>query len=208
MSSTCSIVPHLKQTAKIQNFLRLVAVLLSIDSLSKVLWLNKVVDNGMRTVLTCLQSPAVFVYRPANSKSDAAEGEGGQGAGGTGVGSEASQAQQQHQQFLGDTSLALPTFGSIDTSTVPLPDGVSLSDLRTFEKLYKEHAEVNLRHLKPFSPGLSQSSVQWIIFFKLGLKAQFRMRHSFVREKKCHLWPGCCSTNLYEWCLCYRLWWT
>ena len=82
------------------------------------------------------------VCRPASSKTDVVEGEGGQGVGGAGAGSEASQAQQQHQQFLGDTSLALPSFGSIDTSSGPLPDGVNLNDVRTFEKLYKEHAEV------------------------------------------------------------------
>jgi hypothetical protein len=81
--------------------------------------------------------------RPANSKADGGgEGEGGQAAGAGGQGSEASQAQQQHQQFLGDTSLALPSFGAIDTASCPLPDGVSMADLHSFEKLYKEHAEV------------------------------------------------------------------
>lgn len=90
-------------------------------------------------VEVCLRA---CVCRPTSSKTDVVEGEGGQGVGGAGAGSEASQAQQQHQQFLGDTSLALPSFGSIDTSSGPLPDGVNLNDVRTFEKLYKEHAEV------------------------------------------------------------------
>lgn len=70
------------------------------------------------------------------------EAEGGQTGGAPGATSEASQAHQQHQQFLGDTSLALPAFGSVDTSSQPLPDGVTANDLRTFEKMYKEHAEV------------------------------------------------------------------
>ncbi|XP_076463260.1 DNA-binding protein RFX2-like isoform X2 [Babylonia areolata] len=87
------------------------------------------------------QQPMYTAKKPSNNKADAAEGEGSQGAGGAGVGSEASQAQQQHQQFLGDASMALPSFGAIDTSTLPLPEGVTITDLRTFEKLYKEHAE-------------------------------------------------------------------
>lgn len=69
------------------------------------------------------------------------EAEGGQG-GATGPTSEASQVHQQHQQFLGDTSMALPSFGSIDISATPLPEGITVNDLRIFEKLYKEHAEV------------------------------------------------------------------
>lgn len=80
--------------------------------------------------------------RPASSKTDVGEAEGGQTGGAPGATSEASQAHQQHQQFLGDTSLALPAFGSVDTSSQPLPDGVTANDLRTFEKMYKEHAEV------------------------------------------------------------------
>ena len=91
---------------------------------------------------TVQQCACVCVHRPTSSKADVAEGEGGQGVGGAGASSEASQAQQQHQQFLGDTSLALPAFGSIETTGGPLPEGVNLHDVRTFEKLYKEHAEV------------------------------------------------------------------
>ncbi|KAL8598600.1 hypothetical protein ACOMHN_013483 [Nucella lapillus] len=87
------------------------------------------------------QQPMYTAKKPSNSKADAAEGEGSQGAGGAGVGSETSQAQQQHQQFLGDASMALPAFGTIDTSNLPLPSGVTMADLRTFEKLYREHAE-------------------------------------------------------------------
>lgn len=49
--------------------------------------------------------------------------------------------QQQHQQFLGDASGALPNFGNIDTSKVPLPEGVTLDHIKAFEKMHKEHAE-------------------------------------------------------------------
>lgn len=51
--------------------------------------------------------------------------------------------QQQHQQFLGDASGALPNFGTIDTSKVPLPEGVTLDHIKAFEKMHKEHAEVS-----------------------------------------------------------------
>lgn len=51
--------------------------------------------------------------------------------------------QQQHQQFLGDASGALPNFGDIDT-TSPLPEGVTVDHVHSFDKMYREHAEVNL----------------------------------------------------------------
>ena len=83
--------------------------------------------------------------RPTNSKTEGgADGDGSTTASSGAGNSEASQAQQQHQQFLGDTSLALPSFGSVDTSAVPMPDHVTIQDLHVFEKLYKEHAEVGL----------------------------------------------------------------
>ncbi|KAK7101164.1 DNA-binding protein RFX2-like isoform X3 [Littorina saxatilis] len=99
--------------------------------------LNQFTDDQ---TMALRQQPMYTAKKPTSNKADVAEGEGGQGTGGAGH-SEASQAQQQHQQFLGDTSLALPSFGNIDTTTIPLPDGVNMNDLRCFEKLYKEHAE-------------------------------------------------------------------
>lgn len=48
--------------------------------------------------------------------------------------------QEQHQQFLGDASAALPNFGDIDTS-VPFPEGITIDHIRSFEKMYREHAE-------------------------------------------------------------------
>ncbi len=52
-----------------------------------------------------------------------------------------SSSQNQHQQFLGDASSAIPTFGSVEFSN-PLPNGITVADIRTFEQLYKEHSEV------------------------------------------------------------------
>lgn len=48
--------------------------------------------------------------------------------------------QEQHQQFLGDASAALPNFGDIDTS-VPFPEGITIDHIKSFEKMYREHAE-------------------------------------------------------------------
>ncbi|XP_074640484.1 DNA-binding protein RFX2-like [Tubulanus polymorphus] len=51
---------------------------------------------------------------------------------------------QQHQQFLGDASGAIPHFGSIDTVTIPLPEGVNKDHIRIMEQLYREHCEAVL----------------------------------------------------------------
>ena len=50
--------------------------------------------------------------------------------------------QQQHQQFLGDASGAIPNFGDIDVSTLPLPEGINMDHIMVFQKMYREHAEV------------------------------------------------------------------
>ncbi|XP_025109600.1 DNA-binding protein RFX2-like isoform X2 [Pomacea canaliculata] len=99
--------------------------------------LNQFTDDQ---TMAMRQQPMYATKKPASSKTDMGEAEGGQG-GATGPTSEASQVHQQHQQFLGDTSMALPSFGSIDISATPLPEGITVNDLRIFEKLYKEHAE-------------------------------------------------------------------
>ncbi|XP_053394041.1 DNA-binding protein RFX2-like isoform X4 [Mercenaria mercenaria] len=49
--------------------------------------------------------------------------------------------QQQHQQFLGDASGAIPNFGEIDVSSQPLPDGITMDHVLIFQKMYREHAE-------------------------------------------------------------------
>lgn len=81
-----------------------------------------------------------FRFRPKS--------EGGEG----GYGGSESQAQpegpttqqQQHQQFLGDASGAIPNFGDIDLSSQPLPDGITPDHVHIFQKMYREHAEVNI----------------------------------------------------------------
>ena len=50
--------------------------------------------------------------------------------------------QQQHQQFLGDASGAIPAFSQIDLGDEPLPEGITVNHLKVFETLYKEHCEV------------------------------------------------------------------
>ena len=50
---------------------------------------------------------------------------------------------QQHQQFLGDASLALPDFTELKFGTTPLPDGVTHDDVKAFQSLYREHCEVS-----------------------------------------------------------------
>ena len=55
--------------------------------------------------------------------------------------------QQQHQQFLGDASGAIPNFEEIDVESEPLPEGITMDHVHVFQKMYREHAEVNFHHL-------------------------------------------------------------
>ncbi|KAM9311141.1 MHC class II regulatory factor RFX1 [Gastrophryne carolinensis] len=47
---------------------------------------------------------------------------------------------QQYQQFL-DASRSLPEFSEIDLQGKPFPDGITLSDIKAFQLLYREHCE-------------------------------------------------------------------
>ena len=83
--------------------------------------------------------------RLTTQKQEGVEGDTGQAGpqgGGGQVDSAQTQQQQQHTQFLGDASHALPSFGNVDVSVIPLPESVTVEDIRTFEKMYREHAEV------------------------------------------------------------------
>lgn len=42
-----------------------------------------------------------------------------------------------------DASRALPEFPDIDLQGKPLPDGVELEHIKSFQVLYREHCEVN-----------------------------------------------------------------
>uniref|UniRef100_A0A6I8SKZ4 Regulatory factor X1 n=1 Tax=Xenopus tropicalis TaxID=8364 RepID=A0A6I8SKZ4_XENTR len=48
---------------------------------------------------------------------------------------------QQYQQFL-DASKTLPEFAEMDLQGKPLPDGVTLANVKAFQLLYREHCEV------------------------------------------------------------------
>uniref|UniRef100_A0A8C5W790 Regulatory factor X1 n=1 Tax=Leptobrachium leishanense TaxID=445787 RepID=A0A8C5W790_9ANUR len=47
---------------------------------------------------------------------------------------------QQYQQFL-DATRTLPEFGEIDLQGKPLPDGITLGNVKAFQLLYREHCE-------------------------------------------------------------------
>ena len=57
--------------------------------------------------------------------------------------SEGNSQQAQHMQYLGDASLAIPTFEQIEKEPEELPEGLTEDHLRAFEELYKEHCEVS-----------------------------------------------------------------
>lgn len=75
-------------------------------------------------------------------KIEPADGSGGVGQPG-GPGDQASSQQQQHQQFLGDATQALPAFDEIKIGDDPLPDGLTQDDVIEFESMYREHCEVS-----------------------------------------------------------------
>uniref|UniRef100_A0A4W4EJQ4 RFX-type winged-helix domain-containing protein n=1 Tax=Electrophorus electricus TaxID=8005 RepID=A0A4W4EJQ4_ELEEL len=50
---------------------------------------------------------------------------------------------QQYQQFL-DASRALPEFPDIDLQAKPLPEGIELEHIKSFQLLYREHCEAIL----------------------------------------------------------------
>jgi regulatory factor X 1/2/3 len=64
------------------------------------------------------------------------------GHAGNGDGEDHSQ-QQQHLQFLGSASSAMPNFGTIEVGAEPLPEGITHDNIKSFEILYTEHCEVN-----------------------------------------------------------------
>ncbi|XP_035826803.1 DNA-binding protein RFX2 [Aplysia californica] len=101
--------------------------------------LNQFTDDQ---TMALRQQPMYTSKKLSSHKQEGAEGDTGQPGTQSGGQSDASHSQQQqHTQFLGDASHALPSFGSVDMSTVPLSDGVTVEDVRNFEKMYREHAE-------------------------------------------------------------------
>ena len=74
-------------------------------------------------------------------KVEGSDGSGGAGQQG-GTGDQATTQQQQHQQFLGDATQALPAFDEIKIGNDPLPEGLTRADVEEFESMYREHCEV------------------------------------------------------------------
>ncbi|CAG5133769.1 unnamed protein product [Candidula unifasciata] len=100
--------------------------------------LNQFTDDQ---TMALRQQPMYTSKKLSSQKQEGAEGDTGQ-TGTTGGQTDASHSQQQqHTQFLGDASHALPSFGSVSMGSIPLPDGCDVEDVRTFEKMYREHAE-------------------------------------------------------------------
>ncbi|XP_037526561.1 transcription factor RFX3 isoform X4 [Rhipicephalus sanguineus] len=56
----------------------------------------------------------------------------------------AQQPAQQHLQFLGDASAAVPVLAEVDFGSSPLPDGLSKKDLEAFRRLYQDHCDAFL----------------------------------------------------------------
>lgn len=45
-----------------------------------------------------------------------------------------------------DASRALPEFPDIDLQDKPLPEGIELEHIKSFQMLYREHCEVTILH--------------------------------------------------------------
>ncbi|ESO86633.1 hypothetical protein LOTGIDRAFT_235257 [Lottia gigantea] len=99
--------------------------------------LNQYTDDQ---TMAMRQQPMYQAKKPSSSKVDGESDTSQPGSNNPGS-NEGSQSQQQHQQFLGDASLAIPNFDEIDMSSNPLPEGITIQDVRIFELLYREHAE-------------------------------------------------------------------
>ncbi|XP_059172027.1 DNA-binding protein RFX2-like isoform X4 [Physella acuta] len=101
--------------------------------------LNQFTDDQ---TMALRQQPMYTSKKLANQKQEGSDGDSGQtGTQGGGQSDTGHSQQQQHTQFLGDASHALPSFGNVDVSLIPFPDGIGVEDIRAFEKIYREHAE-------------------------------------------------------------------
>ena len=88
---------------------------------------------------------SIYFHSFARFKQGMAKGDGTDGENSNSAQSDGPYTQhQKHQQFLGDASGAIPNFGTIETGTVALPDGIDQENIRDFENLYKEHCEASV----------------------------------------------------------------
>ena len=107
----------------------------------------------------------LLILRLTNCKMEGDSDSIGQGSNTSGT-QEPTQPQNQHHQFLGDASTAIPNFEDIDTSSEPLPEGVTPADVRTFQKIYREHAEVRTWELT-FSLSSTILYFSFLIYYSL-----------------------------------------
>ncbi|XP_068130281.1 MHC class II regulatory factor RFX1 isoform X2 [Hyperolius riggenbachi] len=77
--------------------------------------------------------------KPIQKMEGMSNGVGGSQQSASGLSDISSQV-QQYQQFL-DASRTLPEFSDIDLQGKPLPDGVTVTDVKAFQLLYREHCE-------------------------------------------------------------------
>ncbi|KAG9472473.1 hypothetical protein GDO78_019413 [Eleutherodactylus coqui] len=77
--------------------------------------------------------------KPIQKMDGISNGVGGAQQAASGLSDISSQV-QQYQQFL-DASRTLPEFGDIDLQGKPLPDGITVADIKAFQLLYREHCE-------------------------------------------------------------------
>ena len=66
------------------------------------------------------------------------------------MGGGATSETMEHQQYLGDTTAAMPMFGHIELHDAEvLPENITSEHLRAFEDLYNTHCEV--RNDRPYN---------------------------------------------------------
>lgn len=84
-----------------------------------------------------------------------------------------------------DASRALPEFPDIDLQGKPLPDGVELEHIKSFQVLYREHCEVTYERI------VSVWSVKHVV------KSQITVEMSLWRIYMCPVLFSLCLIRLY-----------
>ncbi|XP_064477045.1 DNA-binding protein RFX2-like isoform X6 [Ornithodoros turicata] len=109
--------------------------------------LNQISEEVTTTALRQQSVGQAKRFRPSGGKGTSENhdsGSVGTPAPDSSSGSQPTAATQQHQQYLGDASSAVPELGDLDFGTAPLLDGVREKDLEDFSLLYRDHLEAFL----------------------------------------------------------------
>ncbi|KAH8035401.1 hypothetical protein HPB51_005125 [Rhipicephalus microplus] len=69
----------------------------------------------------------------------------------------AQQPAQQHLQFLGDASAAVPVLAEVDFGGGSLPDGLTKKDVEAFRRLYQDHCDATVELIPAGTPDTSQA---------------------------------------------------